>query len=171
MNIQKLSSAIYLCFALLTPAVYAEVPSVDTLDVVPPNYHKAATNLATGGAPDAAALAELKAAGVEYYIDLRTEREGIKETEAMIRDAGLKYYSLPLGRGEPSEQLLSRFDEIMAHHADDDHFLFCASGNRAGTVWTNYLIRQGVPKDEAVRQGIDAGMAKNRAAWFDEKDQ
>ena len=147
-------------------AVNAEVPAADDLSSQPVNYHKAATNLATGGAPKQDELASLKAAGVEYYIDLRTEGEGIQITESLVRDSGLKYYSLPLGRGQPSEELLERFEEIMAHHANDDHYLFCASGNRAGTVWAQYLIRQGVDVEEAIQQGIDSGMAPSRVKWF-----
>ena len=66
-----------MCLIISLASARAEVPMADDLAAQPKNYHKAAPNLATGGAPKQNELTSLKAAGVEYFIDLRTEAEGI----------------------------------------------------------------------------------------------
>jgi uncharacterized protein (TIGR01244 family) len=144
----------------------ADVPFASAVDAAVRNYNRATAKVATGGAPSAAAMAKLKAAGIEHLVDFRTEGEGIAETKAAAEAAGLSYSSLPLGRGRPGQALVEDFAQIMKQHQEDDVYLFCASGNRAGTVWAYYRKQQGVPVEIAIEEGRAAGMAASREAWL-----
>lgn len=157
----------YLLLSLgLTGSAQADVPFASAVDAAVRNYNRATAQVATGGAPTAAAMAKLKAAGIEHLVDFRTEGEGTAETRAAAEAAGLGYSNLPLGRGRPGQELIQDFSQIMQQHEDDDLYLFCASGNRAGTVWAYYRKQQGVPVDVAIEEGRAAGMVASREAWL-----
>ena len=83
-----------LILAAAPPAAAAELPAA--LEGVP-NYRLLRRDLAVGGVPSAAALAELAKLGLRTVIDLRTEQEeGLAEERAALAAAGLRYVGVPV---------------------------------------------------------------------------
>lgn len=159
------------CLALFmvwaTPTL-AAVPFAGEMAVQVVNYNRASSWLATGGAFPANQMAELKAAGFINIVDLRRPQEGTEVARAAAEAAGLHYVNLPLGRDKPDAETQAKFDAWVAQHQGENTLLHCASGNRAGTLWALHLLGQQVPVEQAVEQGLAAGMAQNRVGWIRE---
>lgn len=158
-------------FALVTVfslPTLAAVPFAGEMAVQVVNYNRASSWLATGGAFSAAEMAALKAAGFINVIDLRRAQEGTEAARAAAEAAGLNYLNLPLGRDKPDAETLARFNEWVAAHQGESTLMHCASGNRAGTLWAMHLLSQQVPVEQAIQQGLAAGMAESRIPWLQE---
>ncbi len=135
----------------------AEVPaSVDATAF--PNYHVIRPGLAAAGQPSAEGLAQLKALGFKTVVNLRTDQEGAKDEEAVVKAAGLAYVSVPV-----TAETLSRADADAVGRVLDDPtagpvLLHCASANRVGALWALLQVRQGKTLDEAEAEGRAIGL-------------
>jgi uncharacterized protein (TIGR01244 family) len=142
---------------VMTARLSAEVPP--TADATAfPNYRVLRPGLAVAGKPSAEGLAQLKAMGFKTVVDLRTEKEGTKDEEAVVKAAGLAYVSIPV-----TAETLSQADADAVGRVLDDPragpvLLHCASANRVGAVWALLRIGQGKTLEEAEAEGRTIGL-------------
>lgn len=127
-------------------------------------YHEVDATLATAGWLRTGASAELKAAGYEVVIDLRTAKEPGRDAErAALEAAGLRYVSVPVS-GAPKREQFEAFSAALAAERGRKVLVHCATNKRASAmVMLHRVIREGVPEADA-RQHLDAGWTPN-PAW------
>ena len=123
------------------------------------NYHVVRPGLATSGELTPEAQRQLKALGFKTVIDLRTEREGTKAEEALLREQGLRYVSVPVTPATLSAKDVDAVAAILEDAAAEPILLHCASGNRAGGLLAAVLARKGKSLDEAEAEGAKAGLS------------
>lgn len=121
------------------------------------NYNRATTQVATAGALREGGVQELAEQGFKTIIDLRTEAEGTNAEKQAVMAAGIHYINIPVtGAGISDKQLLEFTSAI--ERAATPVLLHCASGNRAGAMWTAYRLSKGITPDIAFEEGRTAGM-------------
>ena len=135
-----------------------QVPFAGEINSSIKNYNRATPLLATSGALGDGAVAELAEKGITTIINLRTESEGAKEEGELAKKYGITYINIPVsGETITDEKILSELavalDNIIA-----PTLLHCASGNRVGSLLTQYYISKGVAIDTAFEKGRTAGM-------------
>jgi uncharacterized protein (TIGR01244 family) len=123
-----------------------------------PNYRRIQPDLATGGPPTEIGLSRLHDLGFRIVVDLRTKTEGTAAEEAAVTAAGLRYVSVPV-----TPETFRREDvDAVAKVLDDPQrgpvLLHCASGNRAGGVWTVLQVTRGHTYAEAEAEGRAIGL-------------
>lgn len=111
------------------------------------------------GQPDAALLAQAKAAGYAAVIDLRTAAEdrGMDEA-AEVEAAGLTYHSLPVDGAKGTTFANARVLQDMLAGIDGPVLLHCRSGNRVGALLALTAAEAGASLDEALDIGRKAGL-------------
>ena len=88
------------------------------------------------------------------------------EEKDVVESAGMTYVHVPMGRELPSDADMKTIMDALDLHTVAPVLLHCASSNRVGAVWANYVgERQGLGVEEAVAEGKAAGM---RAPAFEE---
>lgn len=166
---QNLRSSLLMIGLLVSgQAAVAEVPAVEQLQRAPEHYYRATPWVALAGAPVPYSVPGLKQQGFKVLIDLRRPPEGIEDIAQAAHQQHLAYFNLPLGRERPEAELIQQFADIMAAHPQQEVLLYCASGNRAGTVWAMYRVQQGVSAEMAIEEGLAAGMRPQRSDWIKE---
>ena len=121
------------------------------------NYNRATTQVATGGKLNEGGVQELAEKGFKTIIDLRTEAEGTLAEKQAVEAAGMRYINIPVTSAGISEEQLTNFSS-MVEQAATPVLLHCASGNRAGAMWTAYRLSKGIAPDIAFEEGRTAGM-------------
>ncbi|SFI44046.1 sulfur transferase domain-containing protein [Nitrosomonas sp. Nm34] len=121
------------------------------------NYNRATTQIATGGKLNEGGVQELAEGGFKTVIDLRTESEGTLAEKQTVEAAGMRYINIPVTGAGISEEQLTNFSSII-EQAATPVLLHCASGNRAGAMWTAYRLSKGIAPDIAFEEGRTAGM-------------
>lgn len=115
----------------------------------------------SGGQPDAAHLAALKAAGCQVFLDLRDAMEPRPyRVPDAVTAAGLEYRNIPVEHGAISD---STFDRMRAAAREligaRPAFASCNSGNRVGAALLPYLmLDEGMAEDDAVVLAMKMGM-------------
>lgn len=144
---------------LLFPAS-APAPRVpDSMDpVAVPNYAVLRPGVATAGQPTLEALRQLKTQGFRTVINIRTEAEGPKGEEEIVKGLGLRYVSIPV-----TPETLSLGDvRAVAKLLDDPEaapvLFHCASSNRVGGVIAVIEGLGGKSLDESEAVGRKAGL-------------
>ncbi len=116
--------------------------------------------------PDEGTLVnEITGEGVTTVINFRrdSEMESIPFDEsAVVTRSGASYIHIPLGGGVGDEpgydpEDVDRLAEVLSA-TEGNVLLHCASGGRARTIWTAYLIKyEGVSEAEATERAQKAG--------------
>ncbi|MFV2089721.1 MAG: beta-lactamase hydrolase domain-containing protein [Pseudomonadales bacterium] len=101
------------------------------------------------GLLDAQALPQLRDEGV-VVVDLRTAEEGVAEEATQMKQAGITYYNLPVGRDGLSADVREKFSALLEEHSGRPVLVHCRSGNRAGLLWATHLIDEGKTAEEAL---------------------
>jgi uncharacterized protein (TIGR01244 family) len=144
---------------LVSSALFAaEVPS--SIKGVP-DYHVVRPNLATAGQPSPEALKQLKDLGFKTVINLRTEGEGAKDEEPLVRELGLRYVWVPV---TPQSLSAKDVDDVAAVLNDESAgpvLLHCASANRAGALVAAVSVRNGKTIEEAEAEGARVGLTSD----------
>ena len=115
----------------------------------------------SGGQPDTAHLAALKAAGCQVFLDLRDAMEPRPyRVPDAVTAAGLEYRNIPVEHGAISD---STFDRMRAAAREligaRPAFASCNSGNRVGAALLPYLmLDEGMAEDDAVVLAMKMGM-------------
>ena len=114
------------------------------------------------GQPDADALGTAPDRGVKAVVNLRTpdemtHRVGFDE-EALVRELGMEYVSLPVTSASFSVSDADRLKELLSR-TPGPVLIHCAGSNRVGALWALYLHRhRGFELDEAIKRGKRAGL-------------
>lgn len=120
-------------------------------------YQRVAPNIATSGALDNSAIQELVKYDFRTVIDLRTEQEGANKEKIALKKTDMEYFNIPVTREGIGESQLAAFKEVLAQ-ASSPILLHCSTGNRAGAMWTVYRLSEGIPADQAFKEGRATGM-------------
>lgn len=100
--------------------------------------------------------------GVKTVINLRTdpEMESLDFDEvASVRDAGMKYVYVPMGREPLTDEALEKIMATLDNAANEPVLLHCRTSNRVGYIWSLYRsARHGLGLEEAIADGQKAGM-------------
>ena len=152
----RLVVGLAVAWAMAAP-LSAEIPEAPDATAFP-NYRVLRPGLAVAGQPSAAGLAQLKAMGFKTVVNLRTEKEGAKDEELVVKAAGLAYVSVPV-----TAETLSQADADAVGRVIDDPLagpvlLHCSTANRVGAVWAILRVRQGKTLDEAEAEGRAMGL-------------
>lgn len=108
---------------------------------------------------------EITANNVTTVINFRrdSEMESVPFDEArIIEDLGADYIHIPLGGGVGDEpgydpEDVDRLAEVL-QNSEGNVLLHCASGSRARTIWTAYLIKhEGLSEAEAIERAQRVG--------------
>jgi protein tyrosine phosphatase (PTP) superfamily phosphohydrolase (DUF442 family) len=115
----------------------------------------------SGGQPETAHLAALKAAGCQVLLDLRDAMEPRPyRVPDAVTAAGLEYVNIPVEHGAISD---ATFDRMRASARQligaRPTFACCNSGNRVGAALLPYLmLDKGMTEDDAVVLAMKMGM-------------
>lgn len=128
-----------------------------------PNASEPIPGLITAGQPDQAQLQALAEAGVGTAISLRPAGEtGAGWEEAFAGGGSLDFHRVPVaGAPDLSRETVEELDRLLAQAGDGPTVLYCASSNRVGALLAlraHWL--QGVPADEALALGREAGLTR-----------
>ncbi len=124
------------------------------------NYQKITDRLATSGQLSEGAYTKFAKDGIKIFVDLRTNPDEIQKAKEEAEKAGAKYISIPVNGSEGIlKEQVDKFAKVF-ENSDGKVLLSCKSGNRAGSLWTAYLLSKGTPLDKALEQGHKAGMSK-----------
>lgn len=121
------------------------------------NYNRATTQIATAGLLSEGSVQELAEQGFRTIIDLRTEAEGILAEKQAVEAAGMRYINIQVTSAGINDEQLATFTAAI-EQAAAPVLLHCASGNRAGAMWTAYRLSKGIAPDIAFEEGRTAGM-------------
>ena len=117
--------------------------------------------LATGGQPEAAHLAALKAAGCEVVVDVRDPMEPQPfDAAPAVRAAGLAYVNIPVPHSAPEDRALDAVRGTLRDIAARGQraFVYCNSGNRVGAALIPYfMLDRGLDRDAAVTTAMQIG--------------
>jgi uncharacterized protein (TIGR01244 family) len=141
----------------LAAAASAQSSEIDTSGL--PNASVAKPGLVAAGRPSPEAVASLKARGFRTVIDLRTPSEpGFAEEKAAVEAQGLRYVNVPVAGGAFSGKDVDAVKAALEQAQDGPILLHCASSNRVGAVWAVLRAREGLPVDEAMKEGARVGL-------------
>lgn len=121
--------------------------------------------LVFSGQPDEGTLRAVVAGGAGTVVNFRRESE-MKDLPFdegdIVEDAGGSYVHIPLGGSVGEEpgydpEDVDRLAEVLKG-AGGDVYMHCASGGRARTIWTAYLVKyEGLSEEEATLRAQRAG--------------
>lgn len=135
-------------------------------------YLRVTPNIATSGALTRDGIQELVKHSFQTVIDLRNESEGTPSEKKAVEAVGITYINIPVTSEGINELQLTTFKQAL-EQAVPPVIIHCATGNRAGAMWTAYRLNEGVAPEIAFREGRAAGMnagmeEKVRESWCDE---
>jgi tyrosine-protein phosphatase SIW14 len=153
----------FLSVAVMLLLVAASASSQEPQKEVLPNFHKVNEQLYRGAQPLKGGMKELAALGIKTVINLRGEDERTRAEEAEAREAGLRYFSVPLpGLGRPSHEQVNRVLAIINDSQNWPVFVHCHHGeDRTGTIIAVYRIsHDGWSAEEARAEAKRYGMSR-----------
>jgi protein tyrosine phosphatase (PTP) superfamily phosphohydrolase (DUF442 family) len=170
--------ALWIVSALLlsaSSAAFAQAPAADSPPI--PKYLEVTPLLGTGGQPTDTGLRTLADKGYKAVVNLRTETEKVDlvAEEKLVRELGLKYYSVPLVGTAPDDRSAVEYLRVMDELKGEKVFVHCAAANRVGAVvMIQRVLRDGLTQDEAeeeaARIGLHTDVLRNFAREFIRKN-
>ena len=134
-------------------------------------YSRVTPNIATSGALTKDGIQELVKHSFQTVIDLRVESEGTPSEKKAVEAAGITYINIPITSAGVDDSQLTAFKQAL-EQAAPPVLIHCATGNRAGAMWTAYRLNEGTAPEIAFKEGRAAGMnagmeEKIRRSWCD----
>ena len=143
--------------AVLAPAALrAELPEEAPAGIS--GYRLARPGVAVGGLPSRAALEELQKAGLKTVVDVRTEAEGTKAAEAVAKELGLRYVTVPVTPATFSVADAEAVRKVLDDAEAGPVLVHCASSNRVGGVFAVIESLKGKTPDVAMAEGRRLGL-------------
>ena len=139
------------------PAASGPLPESVAPSVIP-NYSLLRPDLAAAGQPTNEGLQRLRDLGFRVVIDLRAPSEGTAAEEAAVKEAGLRYVSVPITPETFRREDVEAVARIIDERGRGPALLHCATGNRVGGVWTVLQVTKGVPYEDAEAEGRRIGL-------------
>lgn len=143
---------------------YSEIASQEPEAIEPPTLHRDG-RLIFSAQPDEETLRSVVDGGAATVVNFRrdSEMEGLPFDEAdVVTDSGANYIHIPLGGSVGEEpgydpEDVDRLAEVLKS-TEGDVYMHCASGGRARTIWTAYLVKyEGLTEAEATERAQKAG--------------
>jgi len=139
------------------PAADGPLPESVAPSVIP-NYSLLRPDLAAAGRPTEEGLRRLRDLGFRVVIDLRAPSEGTAAEEAAVKEAGLRYVSVPITPETFRREDVDAVARILDERGRGPVLLHCATANRVGGVWTVLQVTKGVPYEDAEAEGRRIGL-------------
>ena len=132
-----------------------------------PNFHQVSDRIFRGAQPTVEGFQALAKMGIKTIVDLRREASQARAEQQVVEALGMKFLSVPMQMGAPTDQQISRVIEELNSNAGPV-FVHCHGGrDRTGTVIACYRKTHDAwdsqkALDEANLDGMrrDAGMRK-----------
>jgi uncharacterized protein (TIGR01244 family) len=124
------------------------------------NFLQVTPEFCTGGQPRIEHFAKLKADGVKAVLNLRQPGEHrAEEEQAAVKEAGLKYFNIPVSVGAPKDEQVVEFLAITDDPSNRPMFIHCTAAVRVGAFWMiRRALRDGwtidAARDEARKVGL-----------------
>jgi uncharacterized protein (TIGR01244 family) len=132
---------------------------------VPPirNFVQINKDFCTGGQPRLEHLEKLKKEGVKSIINLRQPSEHrAAEEEAKAKEAGLKYFNIPVATGNPKDEQVEEFLKITDDAENRPAFIHCTAAIRVGAFWMiRRVLRDGFTVEAAEKEAYEIGLRDN----------
>ena len=127
--------------AVLSLSVSAAASSPDSSSIRIDNFGRVDALYYRGGQPEGRDYADLAALGVKAIVNL-TSDDAAADEPAMVRQAGLKYFQIPMTtHNPPSELQLAEFLKIVEDPANQPVFVHCVGGrHRTGVMTAVYRM-------------------------------
>ena len=143
-------------------ALFLQAPATTQAPASPDirNFLQVNTEFCTGGQPRPEHFAMLKARGVKAVLNLRTATEyRMDEEEQAVRQAGLKYFNVPVVFTDPKPEQLDEFLRITDDPANRPLFIHCTAAVRVGAFWmARRMLRDGWAWDVALDEARKVGL-------------
>jgi uncharacterized protein (TIGR01244 family) len=151
-----LSAMVVLTFGALAAGA-ADIPaSVDPARIV--NYVAVKPGLAFGGKLAPEVIAQLKGMGFKTVLNLRTEQEGAKDEEAVVKAQGLRYEWVPVMPDTLSLADVKKVEAVLDDKGAGPVLVHCASANRVAGVWAIIQVRRGKTVSAAIEEARPLGL-------------
>lgn len=127
------------------------------------NFLRVNEQFCTGGQPRIEHLAKLKAGGIKTIINLRpTGEHRAAEEEAMAKELGLRYFSIPVVFADPKEEQADQFLRITDDADNRPAFIHCAGAIRVGAFWMiRRVLRDGWTVEAAEEEAKKIGLRES----------
>ncbi|HWY46672.1 MAG TPA: tyrosine-protein phosphatase [Bryobacteraceae bacterium] len=103
-----------------------------------PNFHQVNDRIYRGAQPTVEGFQALAQMGIKTIVDLRREDGQIREEQRTVESLGMKFLSVPMEMGAPTDQQMSRVMQELNSNAGPV-FVHCHGGrDRTGTVIACY---------------------------------
>ena len=122
------------------------------------NYKRIDDRLAAAGQPTPETLRNLKQLGFKTVVSIRTPGEIELDEGAIVREAGLRYVSVPISSGDFSSADVDAVARVLDDDAAAPVLLHCASSNRVGGVLAVIEARRGESIEDALSFGQHVGL-------------
>lgn len=158
-------------FFYLFVALFAAITTTNASDLTNNirNFKPLVDNISTSGTISSNGFLALEKNGFDIIIDARTPPEGTAAEQKQVEALGMQYFNLPIdGRSIPQARVAA-LAKILAKNKGKKILLHCVSANRAGALWAEYQISQGVEPKAALNQGRKIGMGASLENWIKNK--
>ncbi|HYN85219.1 MAG TPA: protein tyrosine phosphatase family protein [Pyrinomonadaceae bacterium] len=127
------------------------------------NFLRVNKDFCTGGQPRPEHLKTLRDEGVRAVINLRPRGEHrADEEEAAAKDAGLKYFNIPVVFRDPKDEQVAEFLKLTDDPANRPAFVHCAGAVRVGAFWMiRRVLRDGWTVDDARAEAEKIGLRES----------
>jgi len=124
------------------------------------NFLQVTPEFCTGGQPRIEHFAKLKADGVKAVLNLRQPSEHRAEEEQVaVKQAGLKYFNIPVSVGDPRDEQVAEFLKITDDPSNRPMFIHCTAAVRVGAFWMiRRVLRDGWTVDAAREEARKVGL-------------
>jgi tyrosine-protein phosphatase SIW14 len=158
LNRLKVAAAAFMLLA----AVAAGAGSQESQEKVLPNFHQVNEHLYRGAQPLSGGMRLLAAQGIKTIINLRGEDEGTRAESTDAREAGLRYFNVPMnGLSRPTDEQVERVLALINDSQNWPVFVHCNHGkDRTGTIIACYRIsHDGWTSEKAKAEARHYGMS------------
>lgn len=126
------------------------------------NFLKVTPEFCTGGQPRVEHFEQLKKDGVKAVLNLRqpSEHRAEEEQEA-VKQAGLKYFNIPVNYQSPTEESVDEFLRITDDASNRPMFIHCTAAIRVGAYWLiRRVVRDGLTYEAALAEARKVGLTQ-----------
>jgi uncharacterized protein (TIGR01244 family) len=124
------------------------------------NFLQVTPEFCTGGQPRIEHFAKLKTDGVKAVLNLRQPTEHrAEEEQAAVKEAGLKYFNIPVSAGSPKDEQVVEFLRVTDDPSNRPMFIHCTAAIRVGAFWMiRRALRDGWTIDAAREEARKVGL-------------
>lgn len=124
------------------------------------NWLEVEPQVYSAGQPDAAAWAEIAAAGVTTVVNLRPRAEQAEDEQAQVEAAGMSYHYWPVASlDDLSVEMAQQLHQLLDQQPQG-LLVHCASGNRVGALFAMEQHIMGHNVEDSMARGRTAGLTK-----------